>query len=34
MQDHYREIYDTFRWEVPERFNMGVACCGRLAQGK
>ena len=31
MQDRYREIYDAFRWEVSERFNMGVACCGRWA---
>ncbi len=31
MQDRYREIYDGFSWEVPRRFNMGVACCGRHA---
>jgi acetyl-CoA synthetase len=31
MQDRYREIYDGFSWEVPQRFNMGVACCGRHA---
>ncbi len=31
MQDRYREIYEAFRWEVPERFNMGVACCRRWA---
>jgi acetyl-CoA synthetase len=34
MQDRYREIYDAFRWEVPERFNMGFACCGRWAQDR
>jgi len=34
MQDRYREIYDAFRWEVPERFNMGIACCGRWAQDR
>jgi acetyl-CoA synthetase len=34
MQDRYREIYDAFRWEVPERFNMAAACCGRWAQDR
>ena len=34
MQDRYREIYEAFRWEVPERFNMAVACCGRWAQDR
>ena len=29
--DRYREIYDGFRWRVPERFNMAVACCDRWA---
>src|SRR6516164_1963008 len=27
----YREIYDAFRWRVPARFNMAVACCDRWA---
>lgn len=27
----YREIYDAFRWEIPERFNTAVACCDRWA---
>jgi len=27
----YHEIYDAFRWEVPARFNMAVACCDRWA---
>ena len=27
----YREIYDAFRWEVPARFNIAVACCDRWA---
>ncbi len=27
----YREIYDAFRWEVPARFNVAVACCDRWA---
>lgn len=29
MQDHYQEIYQSHRWDVPERFNMAWACCGR-----
>ena len=31
MPDRYQEIYHSFRWEVPERFNMAWACCGRHA---
>ncbi|OBK74823.1 AMP-binding protein [Mycobacterium sp. 1274761.0] len=27
----YREIYDTFRWQIPAHFNMTVACCDRWA---
>jgi acetyl-CoA synthetase len=34
MQDRYREIYDSFRWEVPAEFNMGVACCGQWARDR
>ena len=30
--DGYREIYEAFRWQVPTRFNMAWACCGRWAQ--
>src|SRR5260221_14071625 len=29
MQDRYREVYDSFKWEVPARFNIGTACCSR-----
>ena len=29
--DRYHELYRSFRWDVPARFNMGVACCGRWA---
>ncbi len=25
--DSYEAIYRDFRWEIPERFNMAVACC-------
>jgi acetyl-CoA synthetase len=33
MQDRYREIYDAHRWNVPGRFNIAEACCGRHAAG-
>jgi acetyl-CoA synthetase len=29
----YDEIYRGFRWEVPARFNIGVAACDRHADG-
>jgi len=29
--DCYHEIYDAFRWEVPQRFNIAAACCWRWA---
>jgi acetyl-CoA synthetase len=29
----YDEVYGNFRWEVPERFNIGVAACDRHATG-
>ena len=29
--DSYDDIYATFRWELPGRFNMAVACCGDWA---
>ena len=31
MQDRYHDIYRSFRWEVPEKFNIAWACCGRHA---
>src|SRR5882672_754017 len=31
MRDRYQELYDRFRWEVPEHFNIAAACCGRWA---
>lgn len=35
LQRHptYRETFDRFRWEIPEHFNIGVACCDRHADG-
>jgi acetyl-CoA synthetase len=29
----YEEVYGGFRWESPERFNIGVAACDRHADG-
>ncbi|MCC0031060.1 MAG: AMP-binding protein [Brucellaceae bacterium] len=29
--DSYDDIYATFRWELPGRFNMAAACCGDWA---
>src|ERR1051326_68538 len=33
MMDRYAELYDGFRWQVPEHFNIAQACCGRWAAG-
>ncbi len=29
--DRYQEIYQGYRWQVPERFNIAAACCRRHA---
>jgi acetyl-CoA synthetase len=31
MGDRYEELYRSFRWEVPARYNMARACCGNWA---
>jgi len=31
MPDRYEELYRSFRWNVPERYNMAHACCGKWA---
>ena len=31
MPDRYDELYRSFRWDVPEHFNMARACCGNWA---
>jgi len=31
MADRYAELYRSWRWDVPERYNMAHACCGRWA---
>ena len=34
MRDRYQDIYDAFRWDVPERFNIAAACCSRHAHDR
>src|SRR5574341_1301723 len=34
MRDRYEELYRSFRWQVPERFNMARACCGNWAEDR
>ncbi|HYD56012.1 MAG TPA: AMP-binding protein [Burkholderiales bacterium] len=31
MQDRYEEICRSFRWEVPQRYNIAQDCCGKWA---
>jgi len=31
MPDRYDELYAAYRWQVPERYNIAQACCGRWA---
>jgi acetyl-CoA synthetase len=31
MVDRYDELYRSFRWHVPERYNIAQACCGQWA---
>jgi acetyl-CoA synthetase len=34
MPDRYQELHDRFRWNVPARYNIAQACCGRWAQDR
>ncbi len=34
MNDRYDELYRSWRWEVPPRFNLARACCGRWASDR
>src|SRR5215813_12058321 len=34
MLNRYDELYRSWRWEVPERYNIARACCGRWAQDR
>jgi acetyl-CoA synthetase len=31
MVDRYDELYSSFRWRVPQRYNIAQACCGQWA---
>jgi acetyl-CoA synthetase len=31
MPDRYDELYRSFRWHVPEHYNIAQACCGQWA---
>jgi acetyl-CoA synthetase len=31
MTDRYDELYQGFRWQVPEHYNIAQACCGQWA---
>ncbi len=31
MRDHYRALYESFRWNVPAEFNIADVCCRRWA---
>src|SRR5882672_4098920 len=31
MVDRYSELYKSFRWDIPERYNIARGCCGRWA---
>jgi acetyl-CoA synthetase len=31
MVNRYDELYRSFRWDVPERYNIARACCGQWA---
>src|SRR2546423_8981602 len=34
MPDRYEELYKSFRWQVPERYNIAQACCGQWAEDR
>jgi len=34
MLERYQEVYGSFRWNVPQRFNLGAVCCLRHAQDR
>ena len=33
-RDSYEALVSGFRWEIPKRFNIGVAVCDRWAQAE
>src|SRR5882724_11479288 len=34
MVDRYDELYKSFRWDVPARYNIARDCCARWAQDR
>jgi acetyl-CoA synthetase len=34
MLDRYAELYRSYRWNVPERYNIARACCGQWAEDR
>jgi acetyl-CoA synthetase len=34
MTDRYDELYGAFSWQVPARYNIAQACCGRWADDR
>ncbi len=34
LDNRYDELYRSWRWEVPARFNIARACCGRWARDR
>ncbi len=32
MRDQYQALYQSFRWHVPQEFNIAAVCCQRWAQ--
>jgi acetyl-CoA synthetase len=32
VKDRYEELYRGFRWDVPAKYNIARACCGRWAE--
>src|SRR5215213_11246209 len=34
MPDRYDELYKSFRWHVPERYNIAQECCGQWAEDR
>src|SRR5918995_2652522 len=34
MPDRYEALYKSFRWDVPERYNIARACCGQWTEDR
>ena len=31
MKPSYEELYNSFKWEIPPKFNIGTSCCDKHA---